>query len=690
MAYMISSGITSTGIVLNRNSMTVLDCGTANGTIISSGGHLHVSSGGTANETTVNSISWLSLSSGGKTNNTTINSAGNLFVYYGGVADHTTVQKGGNLSVSSGGTATNIVMSSGAFIRFDVASSTYVQGISNGTAFEMKDANISGYSLDTGRLTVSFGGVAEKTIVNEDGQLIVSSGGIAIDTTVKSGSIHVFFGELSNTILGKDGWVGLSGGVAISTTVNSNGEFGVYDEGVASNTVIKKGGWLDLWGGTTDGTTISSGGSVQVQQGTACNTVVKNGGCMWINEGGIVNHVTVDAGGNLRINDGGIIAGQMIINSGAHVSAYEGAILAFDISNVAPGMSARINSLSRISGWGDAIFVLSVSSLQASGDYLLAKSATGFNKTITILNTLGESLGVIVVGGTLAVNEESYELKLDNGALVLSIKGKVPPIPINDSADFLWNKKDGWNDANIKVQNTVSGIGEINLDEEGTIDDKDKHNMFGNDGTNKDAGDVAKIAVEDTAKLTFTIDSTAAGTFYVYEKVKQKGKDKQITVGKVTVKANTPATLNAFLADTGDYYVAMVAKSTKKGSTGLYNVNVTGYSVFVDADKETNNTDATAKMVELKRGTTAIVLDRSDERQHKGELRWFLRQNGLCEAGPRIQHVSELRPRVRWSRKVHSLETENQWRKPDKGHFLDAEHKEQVYGNYEGAVPRHE
>jgi len=187
--------------------------------------------------------------------------------------------------------------------------------------------------------------------------------------------------------------------------------------------------------------------------------------------------------------------------------------------------------------------------------------------------------------------------------------------PDDGKNDYLYNKKLGWNDANIQVTNTITGNGEINLDSLGSIDQGVYHNMFGNDGVNKDTGDVAKIDVETAAKLTFTIDSTAAGTFYVYEDGKdKKGIRKQIQVGKVAVKAGQTATLkDVCLTADGNYYVAMLAKNVNKaGAEGLYNVSVTSSTFFVDADNGGNDTAAKGQVISVGRGTTAIVLDSNE------------------------------------------------------------------------------
>ena len=53
-SYYVSSGVTSTGVILNEDYMTVLDGGVAIETTANEYGVLYVWSGGTANSTTVN------------------------------------------------------------------------------------------------------------------------------------------------------------------------------------------------------------------------------------------------------------------------------------------------------------------------------------------------------------------------------------------------------------------------------------------------------------------------------------------------------------------------------------------------------------------------------------------------------------------------------------------------------------
>ena len=85
MPYIISSGESSEGIVLENDTMTVLDSGVAMTTTVNSEGRLYVSSGGTANSTTVNKMGEMYVSSSGLADETTLNNGGRIYVSGGGL-----------------------------------------------------------------------------------------------------------------------------------------------------------------------------------------------------------------------------------------------------------------------------------------------------------------------------------------------------------------------------------------------------------------------------------------------------------------------------------------------------------------------------------------------------------------------------------------------------------------------------
>jgi len=169
------------------------------------------------------------------------------------VANSTTVNSGGWMTIRSGGTATNIIAADSAFLRIVVAPDTYVQGTYAGSAFEMKDAYISGYTL------------------NRNCDMDISSGGVADSTTVNSG-----------------GWMVIDSGVANSTTVNSGGSLSIHSGGTATNIVAEDGARVNI--------------------PVASNTYIQgtyNGSAFEMKDAYISGY-TVNSGGKMRISSGGV------------------------------------------------------------------------------------------------------------------------------------------------------------------------------------------------------------------------------------------------------------------------------------------------------------------------------------------------------------------------------------------------
>ena len=221
-------GTANNTTIYSNCTVTISSGGVANSTTVNSQGAMHISSGGMANYTMITGDLWYGLgsmtiskggiaknttvggfmfiSSGGTADSTTVISGGNMQISSGGTADSTMVISGGSMHISSGGTATNIITSNGARLWITVASNTYIQGTANGSAFEMKNAQISGYGINSwGTLEVYSGGTADSTTVNSGG-VIIYNGGVASNTTVNSG-----------------GYISLSGGIHRGTLQIASG-----------------------------------------------------------------------------------------------------------------------------------------------------------------------------------------------------------------------------------------------------------------------------------------------------------------------------------------------------------------------------------------------------------------------------------------------------------------------------------
>ncbi|MBR3505414.1 MAG: AIDA repeat-containing protein, partial [Lentisphaeria bacterium] len=235
----------------------------------------------------------------------------------------------------------------------------------------------------------------------------------------------------------------LSGGVASNTTVNSGGSLHLQNGGTAVNTTVNPSGYLLITGnGVADVVMIHSGGSASVEEnglansvtvgesaylhifGTA-NDVSADDGYVYIYNGGRVVNAAIGQKGHFIISSGGTVTGKMTFANGAVVSAYEGAVIDFDISGLVPDNAALANNLSLVKG--APTYTLTVDGSQAEGAYKLATGAAGFNKTITVVNTEGTSLGTLTVGQRVTIGEADYTLNLNDGTLSVEVVSSVVP-----------------------------------------------------------------------------------------------------------------------------------------------------------------------------------------------------------------------------------------------------------------------
>ena len=141
----------------------------------------------------------------------------------------------------------------------------------------------------------------------------------------------------------------------------------------------------------------------------------------------------VNSGGSLTVSSGGILTGKMIFESGASVNVNGKSVLHFDLTQRRAGTEALVNDLSIIQG--TPLYTLTVSDTQEKGVYTLAEGAAKFKRTITIQNTLGESLGTLAVGETLKIGNFDYTLNLTESVLSVIVKDPIPPPPGNPVGD---------------------------------------------------------------------------------------------------------------------------------------------------------------------------------------------------------------------------------------------------------------
>ena len=280
---------------------TVANIGGMTGLVLSSGLDVSVLDGETFSDATVSSDGVLRVQSGGVADGATVSSDGSLQVSSGGAADGATVHSGGSILICAGGTATGLIADSGAYLNIQVAPGTYVAGTSGGVAFEVKDGLASDFVVETGRLSVCSGALADHAVLCSGGGIHVMSGGTATDIEAEAGAY-----------LGID--------IAPDTYIagTSGGEAFEFKDGTLSGSTLRSGEWFVVSGVTVEDIRMS-GGTLHVSSGGVVDAVEITRGSLLVSSGGTALNVTrnpfdskavhVESGAYVTYRDSGVYLG---------------------------------------------------------------------------------------------------------------------------------------------------------------------------------------------------------------------------------------------------------------------------------------------------------------------------------------------------------------------------------------------
>ena len=334
-------------------------------------------------------------------------------------------------------------ISDGVISRGLVVDSERLDVRSGGTVIE---TTVTG---EGGLLYIFDGAVASDTTAKDAGTLGVVSGGVASKATINGGTLYVWSGGVANNITANDyAYMNiLAGGVVNditmntttsnanvwldnygtinNATLNNNCSATVYENATINTATVNTGGHMRVESaGTVNHVEVNSGGSMSVSGGAVANDITANSQCrIYVSEGGIMKDTIVNSGGVVSVYKGGIVKGNLEIASGGKMTVEAGGIIDFTVAEQKSADTALINDISRISG-NSAVYTLTVSANQASGDYVLAGNAAAFDKTITVKTDEAE-LGKLTVGDNFTVGGVVYSLHLVDSNLTLTLDG--PP-----------------------------------------------------------------------------------------------------------------------------------------------------------------------------------------------------------------------------------------------------------------------
>jgi len=587
----ISGDWTALNVNVNANGiLQIYTGGVASKTNVYADGNLTVLAGGIAYETNVNNKGYAYIEDGGSASSATVAANGHFSIDSNGAAEDIKVLAGGFFYAYAGATAKDIFAEEGARLLLTVASKTYAAGKYAGTAFEVKETT-NGFSV-IDSLIVTTGGTAVNTTVNKDKWLYVESTGLASNTTVNAnGKMCVYSGGTARIAYVSGGSLLVEDkGIAEVINVGDLGQVQVSSGGVASNVIAYQYGTVIVSkGGIAGNVTVNKDGAVYVSEGGLLNGAI-------VNEDGVVdiygtlNGVTVANNGWISVS--GKLTGKMTFETGANVNADPGAILDFDLTQTAPGADALVNDLSFIMGDGDFSYTLTVDGTETAGDYKLAENAAGFDKTITVVNTSGTTLGTISVGeSTKTIGDRDYTLTLTGDTLGLTLAGGKT-VDLTGNLYTFYNLEDGMYGSSVNImaggdlhlkngasadQTTVNSGGDLRISAGASADDVTAN--FGADLFVYTGATVTKltenggsVSVYDGATVEFVPTSF---TGYFYNTIDQWATLHSGTTGTKLTAANEGGI---------DVYNGGIAIDTTIGSLGnLYVLNggkVTGKTKF--------------------------------------------------------------------------------------------------------------
>ena len=499
----VHSGTTANINTLSGGVLEVFSGGTANSTTLRADGELFVYSGGTASNTTISSggvlyvQGWgarnavssggvLKVYSGGTVFNDTVCSSGAVKVSAFGLADHTTVSNDGRIEVYSGGTANSAaVCFSGRLNVYDngtansaaVSSggSMFVDGVASRTKiFSGGSVSVSGTVISTtvsgGDLTISFNGTANSTTVS-GGNLVIRASAVVTDTAVNSDGILRTSGydcKLTRTTVNSGGTAVVQFAPIVSDMVVNGGELQVLKgatmvQNSASDLTVTNSGHL-LVSGLVNGAVVDSKGKVTVESGGMFKNATVTNGSVTAKNGASVSGLTLSSGGILNVSDATNVS-QTIVSSGGVVTGvlrdagltFSGGTLDLNIAKASADGIFLVDAAS-YSGFKSDSFscTLTVTNKQLNGTYNLIWNTAGFNKTVTVKNSVGYEFGTLTVGSgpKELLDGVTYDLKLNGGDLVVTVTGGAIPDPIVSGITLIDERRDitsGMSAIDVKV-----------------------------------------------------------------------------------------------------------------------------------------------------------------------------------------------------------------------------------------------
>jgi len=282
----------------------------------------------------------------------------------------------------------------------------------NGTIYVSSGALLRDAEEASGFIRVLSGGSAKRITVTS-GNFTVSSGGAATDVTWNSpGVMYIPGGHVQYMDCRKGSIEVQKGGHLEHVTANTGCLLFVSSGGTATN-IVEYGGYVR----------VPTGAVGQFEQTVIPDLVLSASQSATIHSGNHVSNATISSGGSLHVFEVGTLTGQCTVLNGGSVVLYNRAVLDFRIADMAPGDSARINDISKITRNSNAIvtYTLTVAEDQPSGVYALGGNCSSWNTELQVQIDDGASIGALALNGSLAANGMVFSLSIIDNELSVTV-----------------------------------------------------------------------------------------------------------------------------------------------------------------------------------------------------------------------------------------------------------------------------
>ena len=405
MDYVISSGVTSVGLVLGSgDTLAVSDGGVASATIDDNGTETALS-GGSIIGSVLSGYTTQIVLAGGSASFTTLDNGSEAHDF--GTETSASIGVNATLVVAAGGVASatfddngELLVSGGSAFATTILDGfeNVVSGSDTGATILVSGLQlVQGSGVAIGAMVSSGGyqraqssGVVSTTTVSSGGTLNVFAGGSAVDATALSGGrVYVSAGSVSDTTLSGGLQTIVAAGSAFATQISAGGQEITSSGGVSLDATVTSGGTESVWaggsavmatvghggnllissggvasgsiavgevvvsaGGQSFGTELVPGaptdddqspGGVERVMGSATGTIIGVDGLQIVSSGGVATSSVVTRGGYLGVSFGGSVMGA-IVSSGGNMQVASGALVSDTVlSPVDAGIQIAVN-----------------------------------------------------------------------------------------------------------------------------------------------------------------------------------------------------------------------------------------------------------------------------------------------------------------------------------------------------------